>query len=174
MPTAAGPKDTSASLARQATYTPSAGFPFRVRNLERIWAELQPDADPHGRDEEGGASTSGRGAEGGRSGARVIDVEVALRSAGGEGARATGTGGAAASASAAAAAAEPPGGGVRAHSTCSDARAGLKELEGAEDLLERLRSGRRLGAAVAVRLPMGTGFAASGLLCSSRLGIWAQ
>ncbi|GIL83572.1 hypothetical protein Vretimale_10377 [Volvox reticuliferus] len=39
-----GAKDTPAELARQGTYLPSAGFPFRVRNLERIWAGLHPDA----------------------------------------------------------------------------------------------------------------------------------
>ncbi|KAG2440757.1 hypothetical protein HXX76_003614 [Chlamydomonas incerta] len=168
-----GPKDTSASLARQATYTPSAGFPFRVRNLERIWAQLQPDADPHGRDEEapGGAGTSDGGPEGGRSGAHVIDAEVAEGPAAREGARAFGTGGGAASP----AAAGPPGAGVRALSTCSGACAGRGELGLglAGDVVERLRAGQRPSAA-AVRLPSGAGFAAAGLLCSSRFGIWVR
>ncbi|KAG2442011.1 hypothetical protein HYH02_009803 [Chlamydomonas schloesseri] len=163
-----GPKDTSAALARQATYTPSAGFPFRVRNLERIWAQLQPDADPHGRDQEGpgGASTSGRGAEGGRSGVHVIDVELAADGG------AVGTAGAGA-ATASPAASAPSGGGVRKYSTCREVMNGRTQMGPVGVLLERLQRGRREGAAI-LRLPPGAGFAASGLMCSSRSGMWVQ
>ncbi|KAG2496780.1 hypothetical protein HYH03_005188 [Edaphochlamys debaryana] len=67
-----GSKDTTASLARKATYAPAAGFPFRLRDLERIWAGMAPDSDRHGRDlpEDPAASvagTSGVGAVGGSS-----------------------------------------------------------------------------------------------------------
>ncbi|GFR51858.1 hypothetical protein Agub_g14330, partial [Astrephomene gubernaculifera] len=52
-----GPKDTPAQLARRASYTPAAGFPFRPRLLESIWADMHPP-ELEEEEEQGQASSS--------------------------------------------------------------------------------------------------------------------
>ncbi|GLI64386.1 hypothetical protein VaNZ11_007652, partial [Volvox africanus] len=67
-----GAKDTPAQLARQGTYLPSAGFPFRVRNLERIWAGLHPDVPSSPPPITEGDNEKGRVGRVGGGGSRVL------------------------------------------------------------------------------------------------------
>ncbi|GLC42094.1 hypothetical protein PLESTB_000630000 [Pleodorina starrii] len=56
-----GRKDTPADVARQGSYVPAEGFPYRIRNLERIWAGMHPDQPPAGEDGAGQGSGSSSG-----------------------------------------------------------------------------------------------------------------